>query len=220
MKPQPQIEHGIGSGVIISPDGYIVTNDHVVDGATQMRVTLNDRRVFHGQGGRRGQARTTSPSSRSTRITCPAFRGATRPSCIPAQTVLAFGNPFGNFPFTVTRGIVSGARPAQSLLRRCAQAGRLHPDRRGHQSRQLRRPAGGRARRADRHRHLHHLQQRLVCRRGLRDSLADREGLGGPDHQDRHGASRLPGHQHERRDARQRQLLQPARRDRARSSAR
>ena len=49
MKPQPQIEHGVGSGVIISPDGYIVTNDHVVDGATQMRVTLNDRRVFPGQ---------------------------------------------------------------------------------------------------------------------------------------------------------------------------
>ena len=56
MKPPAQIEHGVGSGVIISPDGYIVTNDHVVDGATEMRVTLNDRRVFHREAGRRGQA--------------------------------------------------------------------------------------------------------------------------------------------------------------------
>ena len=49
QNPQGQIEHGIGSGIIISPDGYIVTNNHVVDGATQVRVTLNDRRVFNAK---------------------------------------------------------------------------------------------------------------------------------------------------------------------------
>ena len=43
---QPQIEHGVGSGVIISSDGYIVTNNHVVDNATEIRVTLDDRRSF------------------------------------------------------------------------------------------------------------------------------------------------------------------------------
>ena len=36
---QPQIEHGMGSGVVISPDGYIVTNNHVIDGAVDIRVT-------------------------------------------------------------------------------------------------------------------------------------------------------------------------------------
>ncbi|MGA9720167.1 MAG: trypsin-like peptidase domain-containing protein, partial [Acidobacteriaceae bacterium] len=43
---QPELQHGIGSGVIISPNGYIVTNNHVVVGATQIRVTLHDRRVL------------------------------------------------------------------------------------------------------------------------------------------------------------------------------
>src|SRR6476469_6814631 len=39
MRPQqPRVEHGLGSGVIISPDGYIVTNNHVVEGATDVRV--------------------------------------------------------------------------------------------------------------------------------------------------------------------------------------
>ena len=107
MKPQPQYEHGIGSGVIISPDGYIVTNDHVVDGATQMRVTLDDKRVFSAK------LVGVDKLNDLAVIKIDAHNLASVPwgdstKLRTGETVLAFGNPFGNFPFTVTRGIVSG----------------------------------------------------------------------------------------------------------------
>jgi serine protease Do len=106
MQPrQPQIEHGLGSGVIISPDGYIVTNNHVVDGATDIRVTLTDRRIL--------QAKVigTDPLTdlaviKVNESNLPSIPLGDSTQLHPGQTVLAFGNPMG-FRFTVTRGIVS-----------------------------------------------------------------------------------------------------------------
>ena len=48
-RPQYREQRAGGSGVIISEDGYIVTNNHVVDGATKLRVKLNDGRMFDGK---------------------------------------------------------------------------------------------------------------------------------------------------------------------------
>src|SRR5215469_14366913 len=45
-QPAPEIQHGLGSGVIITKDGYILTNNHVVDGAKDVKVTLQDGREF------------------------------------------------------------------------------------------------------------------------------------------------------------------------------
>ena len=45
-QPRSQEQMGSGSGVIISPDGYIVTNNHVISGATSIEITLNDKRSF------------------------------------------------------------------------------------------------------------------------------------------------------------------------------
>jgi len=106
MQPQqPRVEHGIGSGVIISPDGYIVTNNHVVDGAMDIRVTMSDRRILNAK------LIGTDPL---TDLAVIKVNGTNFPSVPwgdsaglrPGQTVLAFGNPFG-FRFTVTSGIVS-----------------------------------------------------------------------------------------------------------------
>ncbi|MGC2185967.1 MAG: Do family serine endopeptidase [Terriglobales bacterium] len=105
MQQQPRVEHGLGTGVIISPDGYIVTNNHVVDGATDVRVTMSDRRILPAK------VIGTDPL---TDLAVIKIEGHDLPNAPwgdstklhPGQTVLAFGNPFG-FRFTVTRGIVS-----------------------------------------------------------------------------------------------------------------
>lgn len=104
-RQQPQIEHGLGSGVVISPDGYIVTNNHVVDGATDIRVTTSNRRVM------KAKLIGTDPLTDLAVIKVDASDMASVPwgdskEVRPGQTVLAFGNPYG-FRFTVTRGIVS-----------------------------------------------------------------------------------------------------------------
>ncbi|MGA8729939.1 MAG: Do family serine endopeptidase [Terracidiphilus sp.] len=106
MKPSPQIEHGIGSGIIISPDGYILTNNHVVDGAMQIRVTMNDRRVFPAK--LVGVDKLNDLAVIKINATdLPSIAWGDSTSLHPGQTVLAFGSPFGYFQFSVTRGIVS-----------------------------------------------------------------------------------------------------------------
>ena len=103
---QPQIEHGIGSGVIISPDGYIVTNNHVVDGAMQMRVTLSDRRVLNAK--LVGVDKLTDLAViKMDAHDLPSIAWGDSTKLKPGQTVLAFGSPFGYFQNSVTRGIVS-----------------------------------------------------------------------------------------------------------------
>jgi len=95
---QPQIEHGIGSGVIISPDGYIVTNNHVVDGAVDLRVTLSDRRVLPAKLiGRDPLTDLAVLKIEGKNLPNVPWGDAT--ALHPGQTVLAFGNPFG-FRFT------------------------------------------------------------------------------------------------------------------------
>ena len=103
---QPQLEHGIGSGVIISPDGYIVTNGHVVDGATQIKVTLHDRRILSAK--LIGVDKLTDLAVvKVDAKELPSIAWGDSSKLQPGQTVLAFGSPFGYFQFSVTRGIVS-----------------------------------------------------------------------------------------------------------------
>ncbi len=107
---QPQIEHGMGSGVVISPDGYIVTNNHVVDGAVDIRVTTSNRRVLKAKLIGTDSLTDLAVIKVNATDLVSAPWGDSK-EVRPGQTVLAFGNPYG-FRFTVTRGIVSAVNRA------------------------------------------------------------------------------------------------------------
>src|SRR5881396_1827050 len=104
---RPQVEQGSGSGFIVSPDGYILTNNHVVQGADRVIVRLYDNREF--------TARTigTDPNTDVAVIKIqasglPTVRMGDADSTKIGNWVLAIGNPLGdNLTFTVTAGIVS-----------------------------------------------------------------------------------------------------------------
>ena len=107
QQQQRPLEHGVGSGIIISPDGYIVTNNHVVEGAMNVKVTLNDRRVLDAKV--IGTDKLTDLAViKIDGHDLPFLQWGDSSSLRPGQTVLAFGSPFGMaFQDTVTRGIVS-----------------------------------------------------------------------------------------------------------------
>ncbi|MHB1417200.1 MAG: S1C family serine protease [Chloroflexota bacterium] len=102
---QPYQMQGGGSGSIIAPDGYILTNNHVAGGATAITVTLSDGREVPGQlvG---GDPATDLAVVRIDAMGLPAIEFGDSDHLRVGQTVLAIGSPFG-FQATVTAGIVS-----------------------------------------------------------------------------------------------------------------
>jgi serine protease Do len=98
-------EQGIGSGVIMSPDGYIVTNNHVVDGATDVRVTLSDKRELKAKVvGTDPRGDIAVLKIDATGLPCVTVADSSKVQV--GDYALAIGNPFG-VGQTVTMGIVS-----------------------------------------------------------------------------------------------------------------
>lgn len=125
QQEQPkQRQIGLGSGVIISADGYIVTNNHVIADAERLEVTLNDNRNFEAT------VVGADPTTDIALLKIEAPEGALH--VIPmgdsehlhvGEWVLAVGNPFG-FTSTVTSGIVSAkARNISTTTRTAATGG-------------------------------------------------------------------------------------------------
>ena len=102
---EPQYREGSGSGVIISTDGYIVTNNHVIDNASIVEVTLNDKRKFNAK------VIGADPSTDIALLkidveNLPIIEFGDSDNLRVGEWVLAVGNPF-NLTSTVTAGIVS-----------------------------------------------------------------------------------------------------------------
>jgi len=104
-RPDRELPRGQGSGFLVSPDGYVMTNHHVVDGADEIVVTLADKREFKGR---------LIGSDQRTDVALVKIEGTALPSSKigdPARLkvgewVIAIGSPFG-LQNTVTAGIVS-----------------------------------------------------------------------------------------------------------------
>lgn len=112
---------GMGSGVIVSPNGYIITNNHVIDGAERLEVTLNDNRQFNA---------TVIGADPHTdlaliKIDCdglPVIPIGDSDNLAIGEWVLAVGNPFG-LTSTVTAGIVSAKARSISSVTHSRQMG-------------------------------------------------------------------------------------------------
>ena len=103
--PRERRESSLGSGVIVSPDGYIITNNHVIAKADEIKVLLNDKREFTGK------VVGTDPKTDIAVVKINAKNLPTIPwgdsdKLEVGEYVLAIGNPFG-LNQTVTQGIVS-----------------------------------------------------------------------------------------------------------------
>jgi serine protease Do len=112
--PQQHQRQGAGSGVIISSDGYIVTNNHVVEGADRIKVHLNDNRAFEGSVVGRDPSTDIALLKIDAKDLSTVGFGNSDDVRV-GEWVLAVGNPM-NLTSTVTAGIVSAKARNINLL--------------------------------------------------------------------------------------------------------
>ncbi len=113
--PQPQLAHSSGSGVLISDDGYIVTNNHVVDNAENISITLNNNKTYNAE------VIGTDPNTDLALLkieeeNLPFINYGNSNNVKIGEWVIAVGNPY-NLTSTVTAGIISAKGRDINILR-------------------------------------------------------------------------------------------------------
>lgn len=102
----PRQVNGMGTGIVIDPRGYILTNFHVVDGVRQINVTLHDGQQYIAQLVANDRETDLAVIRIPTSHALPVLRIGTSSDLMPAESVIAVGNAFG-YENTVTTGIIS-----------------------------------------------------------------------------------------------------------------
>ena len=113
-RQRPQV--GTGSGVIISPDGYIVTNNHVIDKSVQLQVTLNNNKIYEAEIIGADPNTDIALLKIDVEEDLPYLAFGNSDQAQIGEWVLAVGNPF-NLTSTVTAGIISAKARSLSRVR-------------------------------------------------------------------------------------------------------
>ena len=113
-QPQEREQRGAGSGVIIRPDGYIVTNNHVVNGATEVQVVLNNNKTYEAKVIGTDEA-TDVALIKIDAEGLPTIPFADSDKLRLGEWVLAIGSPY-NLRSTITAGIVSAKGRSTSAM--------------------------------------------------------------------------------------------------------
>src|SRR6202012_2894996 len=111
--PQEQMQRSLGSGVMVDPSGLVVTNNHVIEGADQVKVSLADKREFEAEivlKDTRSDLAVLHLKAQNERF--PALEFADSDALEVGDVVLAIGNPFA-VGQTVTHGIISAVARTQ-----------------------------------------------------------------------------------------------------------
>ncbi|MEN1681822.1 MAG: trypsin-like peptidase domain-containing protein [Planctomycetota bacterium] len=98
--------NGMGTGVVIDPRGYILTNHHVIDGVRQINVTLSDRRTYTAHKVAHDKRTDLAVIKIRTGRPLECINVGTSSDLLTGETVVAVGNAFG-YEHTVTQGIIS-----------------------------------------------------------------------------------------------------------------
>ncbi len=105
-RPVQRSRNSLGSGVIIDPDGYVITNAHVITRATNITVALADNRTFAARVIGADSNFDVAILKLQTNKKLPYISLGTSSDLLPGETVIAIGNPFG-LSHTVTTGVIS-----------------------------------------------------------------------------------------------------------------